>query len=292
MQKRRNGKEKAKRGFVCVRLFLCMGIICTAFYMKYTNSPTFEKLSETITRRLELERAVETISHVAEIGSEVIEVFGAEKNTEESEATVDSAPAVDAEYYTDSELNREIEEERRKAAEEEKKLSVETLSFQMSEEELYDDTEAEIFRIPPPSYCSYDKPAITFKYQAPLKGIITSKFGYRDHPIIEDASFHTGLDIAAKKGTAIAAFADGTVLESGKNATYGNYLLVEHTNGIRSFYGHNSKLNVKKGQRVKMGQKVAEVGSTGMSTGPHLHFEIRKGKIRVDPAMYIYGGSV
>ena len=95
-----------------------------------------------------------------------------------------------------------------------------------------------------------NKEKIAFKYTTPLRGTITSRYGYRDHPIIEDASFHTGLDIAAKQGTDIVSFAAGKVIEAGKNSTYGNYLLIEHEDGYRSFYGHNSKLLVKKGQKV------------------------------------------
>lgn len=164
---------------------------------------------------------------------------------------------------------------------------IEALSFQMTKEELHDDTKAEIFRIPAPSNCSYEKVNISFSYTVPLYGTVTSKFGYRDHPIIEDASFHTGIDIAAKSGTEVKCFADGVVLEAKSNKTYGNYLLIEHSGGIRTFYGHNSKLNVKSGQKVKKGQKIALVGTTGMSTGPHLHFEVRNDKKRLDPTHYI-----
>ena len=288
MYRRMNDKKQKKKSFFPFRLLLCAAIICAAAYMKYTDAPIYRKASQVISEKLKIDQAVEAVSRAADIGEEIAEAFKADEIEEKVEQK--SEPVFDADYYTDDsfeELQKEIEEQREKAAEEEKQLSVETLSFQMGEEELHDDTKAEPFRIPPPSYCSYEKINIGFKYKTPLYGVITSKFGYRDHPIINDASFHTGLDIAAKKGTAIGAFADGTVLEAGRNSTYGNYLLIEHTGGIRSFYGHNSKLSVKKGQKVKIGQKIAEVGSTGMSTGPHLHFEVRKGTTRLDPALYI-----
>ncbi len=288
MYRRMNDKKQKKKSFFPFRLLLCAAIICAAAYMKYTDAPIYRKASQVISEKLKIDQAVEAVSRAADIGEEIAEAFKADEIEEKVEQK--SEPVFDADYYTDDsfeELQKEIEEQREKAAEEEKQLSVETLSFQMGEEELHDDTKAEPFRIPPPSYCSYEKINIGFEYKTPLYGVITSKFGYRDHPIINDASFHTGLDIAAKKGTAIGAFADGTVLEAGRNSTYGNYLLIEHTGGIRSFYGHNSKLSVKKGQKVKIGQKIAEVGSTGMSTGPHLHFEVRKGTTRLDPALYI-----
>lgn len=292
-QKRPRKKENAKpkkNVFMYLRLFVCISIIAVAVVFKHINAPIVEKLTQAVNEDLQIDQAVDAISNVPNLDDGIAEVFKEKDEGSDTEDEEESQPVFGSDFYLDTEsreIEKEIEEERKRAETEAKELSVETLSFQMSEEELSDDTAAEPFRIPPPSYCSYDKESVSFKYQSPLYGIITSKFGYRDHPIIEDASFHTGLDIAAKKGSTISAFASGTVLEAGKNATYGNYLLIEHSDGIRSFYGHNSKLLVKKGQRVKLGQKVAEVGSTGMSTGPHLHFEIRKGNVRLDPALYI-----
>ncbi len=273
-----------------LRLFVCVCIIAAAVVLKHVNAPIVERLTQVVNDDLQIDQAVEAISDMTKIDEGIAEVFKEKDDGKQTEDEENTEPVFGSDFYLgeeSDEFQREIEEERKRAEKEAKELSVETLSFQMSTEELSDDTAAEPFRIPAPSYCSYNKENISFKYQSPLYGVITSKFGYRDHPIIEDASFHTGLDIAAKKGNAISAFASGKVIEAGKNATYGNYLLIEHDDGIRSFYGHNSKLSVKKGQRVKLGQKIAEVGSTGMSTGPHLHFEIRKGNIRLDPALYI-----
>lgn len=285
-------KRKEQRGmrnfFTYFRLFICVLIIGSAFVLKYTNAPTLQKVSEAISREFEVDKAIEVISSTVDT-ERIVEVFK-EKETETEEIKMESeekSEQADFEEFYLGETKEMIIEEKEKAKEVAKELSIETMSFDMSAEELSDDTAAEPFRIPPPSYCSYKNEEIKFKYASPLKGVITSRFGYRDHPIIEDASFHTGLDIAAKSGTAIKAFADGKVIEAGKNATYGNYLLIEHKDGIRSFYGHNSRLNVKKGQSVSLGQKVAEVGTTGMSTGPHLHFEIRKGTVRLDPSYYI-----
>lgn len=286
---RRKQKKEKKKGFMFFRLSVCLLIICAAVFLKYADSPLVSGLVETIKSELKVDEAIEVISNAAKPDDGVAEVFD-----EEGEAKNEDN-SFDENFYIDDNmeaLQKEIDEERKKREEEEKKLSVETLSFQMSEEEMQDDTKAEPFRIPPPSSCSYDKVSLGFKYRSPLYGVITSKYGYRDHPIINDASFHTGLDIAAKKGTAIVAFADGKVIEAGKNSTYGNYLLIEHKNGIRSFYGHNSKLLLKKGATVKLGQKVAEVGSTGLSTGPHLHFEVRNGKTRLDPAQYISSETI
>lgn len=122
---------------------------------------------------------------------------------------------------------------------------------------------------------------------APLTGTIHSGYGYRDHPINGKYSFHGGLDIGGQKGDPILAFADGTVEYIGENDAYGQYLQLDHGNGIKSFYAHCSKLYVTKGDTVRMGDRIAAVGSTGSATGPHLHFELKCGGVHVDPAYYL-----
>lgn len=282
---RERKKKPAKHFFLIVKVSFCLCIICTAVYFKYSGNTVMDEITQTVNQNMKVDEAIAVISNEEKDDDGTMSVFEKEENSDE-----ESEPVFEVDFYIDrenEEIKKAAEEEKKRQEEEMKKLSIETLSFSMSPEELFDDTKAEPFRIPPPSSCSYDKKNISFKYRTPLYGVITSLYGYRDHPIIDDSSFHTGIDIAAKKGSSVAAFADGTVIESGKNNIYGNYLLIEHSDGIRSFYGHNSKLSVKKGQKVKLGQKIAEVGSTGMSTGPHLHFEIRNGKIRLDPSLYI-----
>ena len=276
-------KASGKKILLFLKVSFCLCIICAAICFKYSGTPVISEISQAVNRELKVDEAIAVIAGEEKDDSGTMEVFK-ENEPEESEQVFGTDFYIDGE---NEELQKAAEEEKKRKEEEMKKLSIENLSFTMSREELLDDTKPEPFRIPPPSSCSYDKKNISFKYQAPLYGTVTSRYGYRDHPIIDDSSFHTGLDIAAKKGSAVAAFADGTVIEAGKNNIYGNYVLLEHNDGIRSFYGHNSKLIVKKGQSVKLGQKIAEVGSTGMSTGPHLHFEVRSGNIRLDPSLYI-----
>ena len=105
----------------------------------------------------------------------------------------------------------------------------------------------------------------------PVRGTITSKFGSRRSPFGRGAEFHGGLDISAPNGTAIKATADGVVTFSGWYSGYGYMVVIEHGYGYTTAYGHNSKLNVSVGQNVKRGDTIAYVGSTGRSTGPHLH---------------------
>lgn len=119
----------------------------------------------------------------------------------------------------------------------------------------------------------------------PVKGNITSRYGARES--IRDHS-HKGLDIAAKTGTPIKAAADGKIKYADTMSGYGNLIIIDHGNGITTYYGHCSKLYKKEGQKVKAGDVIAAVGNTGNSTGSHLHFEIRKNGVYVNPAKYLY----
>ena len=121
----------------------------------------------------------------------------------------------------------------------------------------------------------------------PVLGHLNSEYGYRDHPIDGEYHFHTGVDIGGKTGDPIAAFADGTVEYTGKDDSYGLYLQVDHGNGVKSFYAHCSEIVVVKGQKVYMGDTLALIGSTGSSTGPHLHLELKYNKTRLNPAYYV-----
>jgi murein DD-endopeptidase MepM/ murein hydrolase activator NlpD len=112
---------------------------------------------------------------------------------------------------------------------------------------------------------------------------LTSGFGWRVHPITGSRAFHTGIDIGASMRTPIHAAADGVVAFAGDGGSYGNMVLLRHKNGLFTVYGHASKLLVKKGQWVKRGRKIALVGSTGASTGAHLHFEVKNTEKHVNP---------
>lgn len=109
----------------------------------------------------------------------------------------------------------------------------------------------------------------------PVKsGRITSKFGNRNHPVLKSVKFHRGVDIAVSLGTPVYAGIRGIVTFAGKRGNYGNLVEIEGSDGIKVRYAHLSKIDVVAGQRVSDGEKVAETGNTGMSTGPHLHYEI------------------
>lgn len=140
----------------------------------------------------------------------------------------------------------------------------------------------------PPDNVSYEVIKLPFEESAPILGESSSGFGYRNHPLYDEVRFHYGTDYAADMGDEIHAFADGTVLEAGVSNGYGNYIKLDHGNGFETLYGHCSELRVSEGETVERGQTIALVGSTGQSTGPHLHFELIHDGCYLNPEFYLY----
>jgi len=124
-----------------------------------------------------------------------------------------------------------------------------------------------------------------FRY--PVFGGLSSFFGFRPDPFTGVRSFHNGIDIASRPGTAILASMAGTVAEVGFNRNFGNYVIIKHSGGYQTLYGHMTRYIVDHGQKVQQGQKIGEVGSTGYSTGPHVHFSIFKNGEAVDPLHFL-----
>ncbi len=131
--------------------------------------------------------------------------------------------------------------------------------------------------------------ALMIPSSAPVEGVVGSGFGFRHDPFNGRAALHTGLDFPANTGTAIFAAAGGVVLSAGPHPQYGQLVELDHGNGLVTRYAHTSKMLVKQGDLVKRGQKIAEVGSTGRSTGPHLHFEVLVEGVQQDPAKFLAG---
>ncbi|MCX7614763.1 MAG: M23 family metallopeptidase [Clostridiales bacterium] len=138
-----------------------------------------------------------------------------------------------------------------------------------------------------PSNVDGKKYKLPFSCSAPLNGVITSPFGERTDPLNSEDTFHHGVDIGVPAGTVIKCFAQGKVIDVGSNSIYGKYVRVQHSGGFTSFYAHCSKIYVKIGQKVKLGQKLAISGSTGRATGPHLHFELRRNNLLINPSNYV-----
>lgn len=121
----------------------------------------------------------------------------------------------------------------------------------------------------------------------PHFGEQTSGFGYRYNPFGSGSvESHSGLDFRGEIGETVKTTADGTVVFAGVKGGYGNCVMVQHQNGFQTLYGHLSKINVKEHQQIRSGDKIGEVGSTGRSTGPHLHYEVLINGVRTDPSRY------
>lgn len=121
----------------------------------------------------------------------------------------------------------------------------------------------------------------------PVHGRISSPFGWRYHPVLRKKKLHNGQDIAVPSGTRVLAADGGVVLVSGWQGGYGNFVAIDHGNGISTCYGHNSRLLVRVGDKVQKGQTIAISGSTGLSTGPHVHFEVRRNGSPINPLPYL-----
>ena len=138
-----------------------------------------------------------------------------------------------------------------------------------------------------PENVSMRQAILGFDHQTPVKGALSSCFGYRQHPTEGEERFHYGVDLAADSGTAIGCLADGTVTAVGESSSYGKYCTVTHDNGCTTLYAHCSRISVSSGAAVKAGEKLGEVGQTGMATGPHLHFELQKDGVYLNPVYYV-----
>ena len=133
---------------------------------------------------------------------------------------------------------------------------------------------------------SYDNSVSRF-LNRPINGILTSSFGYRVHPKRKKRHFHSGIDLAAKSGTPIACAGTGKVVFAGWKNGYGYVVMVDHGKGYETLYAHCSRIAVSTGQTVYAGKIVAYVGRTGVATGPHLHFEVRKNGVYQNPLRYL-----
>ncbi|MDO4316424.1 MAG: M23 family metallopeptidase [Oscillospiraceae bacterium] len=138
-----------------------------------------------------------------------------------------------------------------------------------------------------PENVSLEQAILDFDYCTPVSGTMTSGFGYREHPVEGEERFHYGVDLAADTGTAISCFADGVVTAVGESSSYGKYCIVTHAGGCSTLYAHCSRVTVSSGTAVTEGQKIAEVGETGMATGPHLHFELHRDGVYLNPIYYV-----
>ena len=162
------------------------------------------------------------------------------------------------------------------------------VSFGLAVKETFLQSQAAFSELPIPDNVSYAVFALPFSEISPVSGRSSSGFGYRMHPIDQEIRFHYGTDFAAEEGTPVLAFADGVVTDSGEDEGYGNYVKIDHGNGYQTLYGHCSEIWVASGDPVWRGEQIACVGETGLATGPHLHFELMKDGVYLNPEFYLY----
>ncbi|MBT6842534.1 MAG: peptidoglycan DD-metalloendopeptidase family protein [Candidatus Melainabacteria bacterium] len=167
------------------------------------------------------------------------------------------------------------------------KLKEERQIYEESERQLERESIKLIYKITELSGSKLDNPDATGSFTYPVKARITSPYGPRRHPIFGIRSMHSGIDLAAPRGTSIKASEGGLVIYAGWYGGYGRVVIVDHSKGYTTLYAHLDKIDVKVGERIKQGKVVGREGATGYATGPHLHFEVRsKGKPQ-NPTLYL-----
>ncbi len=253
---------KNKKDYLAKTLLLqfivCLVLFGLLFILKSSNNKLFTSLEDAFSEKLEenlkIEQAQQVFSNI---------LNNQKKDIEEKE--------------TESETKKDIiEEETKYIPLEEPSLSAEIIATGGNDVKVSSENEI-------PKSVSVNNYKLSKQMVLPLRGNITSEFGVRTHPISGDLRFHSGIDIAAKEGSNIYAAFDGVITEATYDKWNGNYLKIKHDNNIMTVYCHCQELNVKKGDKIRAGEIIATVGSTGSSTGPHLHFELRVNNISYNP---------
>ncbi|MEA4920572.1 MAG: M23 family metallopeptidase [Clostridiaceae bacterium] len=296
-------KRRSKNGMniTAVKSMVFILVICFSLAMRFaTSGPLYtarEKIASTLSRSLDFGDAIETLGRAFsgknESDESAILVFGKmilgidgneEKASDETSrdyspsqtTSISNTMAGDISGLTFDISDCPLPE-----------MEIDVLIDGFTEDEGYDGTPNEAFEIPSPDNVDDNVYQIGFKTTHPVKGYtVTSKFGYRIHPISGNTTFHYGVDLAASAGTKVVSIADGTVTETGYGSINGNYIKISHKDGFVTHYAHLKSITVSKGERVSIGEKIGTVGSTGASTGPHLHFEVRRNGLVLDPFDY------
>lgn len=197
----------------------------------------------------------------------------------ETEAVEDTANAAQEPQQVEQPQEQEVQQE---AAQE-----TVTPEEQEAAEETTIAAASQVYTMPAlPENASLEQRNLGFAHVSPIVAPLTSPFGWREHPVTGGTKFHYGVDLGAATGTDICSFADGVVYATGDSSSLGYYIMIQHQDGYMTLYAHCSKITVTSGA-VTMGQKIAEVGETGIATGPHLHFELHDGDLYLNPIYYV-----
>ncbi|MGI6030625.1 MAG: M23 family metallopeptidase [Eubacteriales bacterium] len=263
-------KENYIRAVFQVQVFACVCMLAGAVYLRTTDSPGGSEMREAIRRSLTVSTNWEDLQvfwdDLTQVKNLAVQVFAQEEEQEQTSETEEPQEVSQKE---------ELEEE-----------WVQPVSYQ--EPLFYQDLDTGEWREDIPAETPL-REEILQGLQAPIQGVVTSVYGERVHPITGAVAFHYGVDVAPVEASQydIHAAAGGQVAKAGCNDTSGNYLLLDHGDGVQTFYAHCSQLYKEVGETVTPGEIIAKVGSTGLSTGDHLHFEVREGEKIYDPQNWV-----
>jgi len=277
---RRNDKHNCGGTLMFLQLIVCVVLLGGLMIFRITSPDNAANVREFV---------AEQVSGGINVSEAVQSVFGRQSGSDEDDTYGDDDDIYDV-YNPDTSDDAEDE-----LGDENEGM---TLSHPPTADALWainddrdaeDDTAPVPFGFSVPDNVSFTAYPINFPHQNPLAVMaLTSRFGYRVHPIYRDVRFHFGIDLgSAPIGTNIYAFADGTVSRVGYNSINGHFFRIEHADGFETVYLHCHRIFVEEGDTVTKGQRVASVGNTGSSTGPHLHFEIRRHGVRLNPLHYV-----
>ncbi len=269
MKKKKRYTKKEDMFLKITLIQVTVGIILFAviFGISKTNSTLFGEMKQQLSDLLKEDF---DYNDFVPFSMDEVFLFFDEKDAQTQESTTQCEEAYDeAESESAAEESTEEESTAEESAQNEESLSA------SGGEDLSIDEGLEIM--------NFEKYSSSENAVYPVNGTVTSEFGYRTHPIYGTMGLHSGKDIAAKEGTNIYCVLDGTVLETGVGEKSGNYIKVEHADGVITLYAHCKEVLVGEGINVRKGEIIALVGSTGLVTGPHLHFEVIINSEKFDP---------
>jgi murein DD-endopeptidase MepM/ murein hydrolase activator NlpD len=285
-QEKKKNRFSAKECRQLLQLVVCGSVFVLLVAVKLLLPGKAEvfnaKLSEVLTRSVDMQEVFSVVGQAfsgEEEARELYQIVFKPLEKEEQQAQIRLPESITAleklQQYRFLEMKPELEGQQLSEESTEKEQGVATLAYVLYSKENV------------PENVSFEQSILNFDYCTPLQGTLSSDFGYREHPTEGEDRFHYGVDLAAEKGTEIQCFADGTVKAVGDSSSYGKYCIVSHGGNYSTLYAHCDRITVSSGVSVLRGQNIATVGDTGIATGPHLHFELQRDGIYLNPVYYI-----
>lgn len=286
-EKKPSGRRDYLVRVIVVQLAVCAVLLAGAFLMVKTNPNAQQALREAYDNMLSQDWTMQDAAAAfKQIGSFIFapaDTWPEADVSGETNAAQANAPAEETMRVDEPEPTQNGTQEADSSAETSGQAGEATSREELNGMGGTDETLFEGVRAPV-SGTSFSPCIVSVPVVRPVEGRVTSSFGYRIHPVTKKLGFHRGMDIAAEKGTRIAAAFYGTVKEVGFSEGNGNYITLTHKNGLETTYCHCSEILAEEGAVVRDGETIALVGDTGMTTGPHLHIEVRVNGVLYNPA--------